>query len=149
MIPKYIHFSVVFAMTTIVAAFVLCSYWLFWPYPPLNVRSDDPGPIPILDSDKILRHGDVVEYRSVVDHNYDWILVTRSAQLVNEVLINYPTTSYLSRAGREEFISRTYHVPEFAPPGTYHIEFFISYRLNPLRTETIVRRTEDFEVVAR
>ena len=94
-----------------------------------------------------MRQGEPIRFQVDLTQNTDGVEVTGYAQLVNDWLINYPDTSYVTKRGNVRFINTSFVVPEFAPPGKYILVLNTTYHMNPLRDITIQRQTEEFQVV--
>ncbi len=124
------------------ALMLLLGYWLFWPDKVITVEN----PLQIKVDKALYHHGDRVTYTFDYCKTRDLIgMVSRA--LVNEVRISYSETYSNLAVGCNNVKVSTLFIPEYAPPGKYHLELTGEYKLNPIRTYTIYLQTVDFMVV--
>lgn len=137
------------ALAIILGGFGLGSYWLFWPVNPY-VSLSDPGPIIILNDGKMVRTGDPIRYQGGGFHYTHGVQVEVSSELRNGIVIPYPASSYITVAGEwRPPVNTRFVIPEFAPPGKYRLHLFATFHINPLRSITQHRITEEFEVLTK
>lgn len=117
------------------------AYWAFWPYQPFTFYTEKNEIIT-----KVVRPGENVVWKTDVFHNTDGKLVEVSRAIEDGYIINLPETSYISEYGRRTF-NTSVTIPEFLPPGTYHIAIYNRVHVNPIRTILVERQTEDFQVI--
>lgn len=67
--------------------------------------------------------------------------------LVNSIRISYTEMHSNIAMGCRTLRSSDLRIPEFAETGRYHIETTVEYVVNPLRTERITWRSQEFEIV--
>lgn len=117
------------------------AWWMLYPYKVIETYTDM---IPMVT--KEVKAGEGIIFTADIYQNYDGIPVTVSRQLVDGVIINYPDVGYTTVKGPFKYNNASLVIPEYVPAGKYHIEIFSKFSVNPLRTITIHRRTEDFMV---
>ena len=122
------------------AVVVVVIYWLTYPYNPLVFNDFE---FPIIN--KVIHQGDMIYYRS----NYCKYmnlpaLVTRT--FANDILYVTPST-VTNRPMGCNVITIGVSVPHELPIGSYQIKMRYDFRVNPIRTITILENTEEFEVL--
>lgn len=133
-----------FAITTIATSFVflaIVAYWTIPSWQPFTFYTDK---IPI--NTPVVRAGEPVVWTVDFTQNYGGQRVTVDRAIENGVSIFIPTTSYTTEKGRRT-ITRQQEIPDYIPSGTYHIKIINYVRINPMKSVTVVRYTEDFTVV--
>jgi hypothetical protein len=139
---KYIaHIYLGVCSFIIIGVAVTAAFWLFWPYNVLTTYSDK---LPVITH--VVKAGGEVEWRTDVTQNTSGVQVEVVKQLEDGAIINFATTGYVTKRGRQTFIA-SQHIPSFVGADTYHIVVASSFKVNPIRVITIVRETEDFQVV--
>jgi hypothetical protein len=120
------------------------AYWVLAPYEVL--RDFDQGPRRVME--KVVTQGGSVRMVSSACKQMGVPGVINRA-FVDGAIYHTPTVvSTLSdcRDGMERAV--VIPVPHSLPPGPYHLDVTLSYRVNPLRTKVYRYVTEEFEVVA-
>ena len=120
---------------------VLVGYWLFWPDNIVTISN--PNSIQI---DKaVYAPGDRITYTlsycktAPMTANVMRALVNDYRTLYDTVESNLPTGCHTTKINELT-------IPSFAPDGTYHLTGEADYKINPLRTFTVMWRTVDFQV---
>ena len=106
-------------------------------------------PIVIKDNNNIIVDKEIyspwdrITYTISYCKKYD-ISATVSRALVNSIRINYTeySTNVLPGCGTIKINDMV--IPEFIDAGKYHIETTSTYKVNPIKTHIIVRRSVDF-----
>ena len=116
------------------------AYWLLWPFEPVRVNS-----ITIENPGKIVKAGDILVYKIC----YEKLMPVSgklSRKLINDTKIDLRDADITAPVGKDaDFVQIS--VPPYAPPGKYHLWWSASYKVNPLRTVTVSKESEGFEVV--
>jgi hypothetical protein len=128
--------------TIISLGVLLFGYWTFYPY---QVIKYPPGLIPMVN--KKVKLGEPIRWYVDLEQLTQGVRVDIVRQLQDGIVINYPDTSYITTKGHMKFIQSTMIIPKYVPPGVYHVTIDSIYHINPIRTITIHRQTEDFEVI--
>jgi hypothetical protein len=125
-----------------IVAMLIVAVWLFWPY---DVIQHEFGPLPLENT--VLHVGDVIAYHAKYE-KYNDALGYAQVQLVDHVLILFPSVIYSGASGKQDMWNRSYTVPINTPPGkNYYLQFVVEYRVNPIRTVVERYRTDEFEVI--
>lgn len=142
MTEKRRHLFPVFALVIISAAMLLAGYWWFFPEQVVTVSN----PTEIKTDKRVYQQGERIIY--TLDYCKTRQIqgkVTRS--LVDGFVIPYGSIESDLPVGCRKFFVYDLHIPEYTPPGIYHIEGSGEYHVNPIQTNRNCWRTEDFEVV--
>ena len=138
MINKFI--TIIMALN-IVVLLVLGYFW-FWPAP-LPIIYNEPFP---LDKTEVKR-GEEISYLIHLDKRANY-----SAKLNRNIICKdgnlvtlAPQDSHIPNG--ESWVWVTVTVPMKTSPSTCYLEMNNSYFINPLRTETMTMRTQDFKVI--
>ena len=128
---------------TILSAFTLVllfSYWLIYPYKPLEVKE----PIEIINH--TIQSGDNVLYEIEYCKNMD-IPVTIRRRFVDGLVYHIPefTTQMNDMGCREQIIA--IEVPKKLPPGEYKLYTEFVYHVNPIRDVVVKVDSENFIVL--
>lgn len=117
-------------------------YWAFYPYKTFEYVGSKSL---VLNKNKTVEAGEYVTVETNINHYTEGLLGLVSPQLIDGTVINYPDVTYITRKGHQKF-ERNFEIPQYVDPGIYHIEIQTSLRVNPIRTITYVRQSEDFLV---
>jgi hypothetical protein len=136
-ISKYLFgiFVAIFIVYTGVFA-----YWLLWPYEPVRVNS-----ITIENPGKIVKAGDVLIYKIC----YEKLMPVSGKlvrKLINDTKIDLRDSDVTAPIGKDKECIQV-RIPKYATPGKYSLWWSASYKVNPLRTVTVSKESEPFEVV--
>lgn len=130
-------------ITILLALCLIClfGFWLFYPYEPLTFKGDV---FKIVN--KKVAQGELLKYVSdYCKYTNSSASVTRS--FVNGIVYTTPTVVTSRDCGCHKItIGAT--VPKELPVGNdYRLEMVYQYKVNPLRTITIKRSSENFSVI--
>lgn len=127
------------------AAFTLAifSYWSFYPYNPLTVTN---APVPIrpislasgVDT-TVIATTKVCKYTNAIP------IVVRSIVGEGSVLMT-PAYSGAVRTTGCTTLQQAIILPQFTPPGTYHVHWRVNYQVNPIRSVVVQYDSETFKV---
>jgi len=119
---------------------IIILYFLYYPYNPL-VFNDLEFPV----VNKVIHQGDMLYYHSNYCKYMDLsALVTRT--FANNILYLTPSTITNRPMGCNNIVIGVLVPPEL-PIGSYQIKMRYDFRVNPIRTITILENTEEFEVL--
>ncbi len=135
---------------TVMLAAGLCSacvlgYWWFWPYEVIRPFADLSKPVPVMTP--LVKQGGVLIY-SVGLCKTTSIVGTINRAFVDGLVFEMPPVKALMARGCRdgEQSEVAVQVPMTLPPGRYHLEAEVSYRVNPIRTMTYSFVTQTFVV---
>lgn len=120
----------------------LVGYWLVYPQKvmvienPMNVKLDK----------TVYQKGERITYE-LHYCKYQPYTATVLRTLVNSIRISYTEMRSDLAVGCGTIHSSDLQIPEFAEVGRYHIETTMEYKINPLRTEKITWRSQEFDIV--
>ena len=128
----------------IIAAGVLTSaFWLLYPYDVITFYK------PEFRLNKTQYYpGEGITWDVDVYQHTTGVQVDLNRQLVNSVIINFSPSGYVTKEGRQTFTNASLDIPQFAPPGMYRLVIYSIFHVNPLRTVTITRTSDMFEVLS-
>jgi hypothetical protein len=133
---SFLTLFVVFLMVLVIG------YWELYPYNPIEFKN---VPFQILNENKIVKQGDRARYLVSSCKN------TKEVPIVTKKFIDgviYETTSQpgVIPLGCQNTIMDVY-VPKAIPTGTYKVQIIAQFKVNPIRTITVISNTESFNVV--
>lgn len=118
-------------------------YWTFIPYNPITINN---APVPIRPVS--LASGTdttVIATLKSCKHTTVTPIVTRT--LIGEgVEITTPSYSGVINGPGCQTLQQAIIMPQFTPPGTYHIHWHVAYQMNPIRTVVVQYDSENFTV---
>lgn len=117
----------------------ICVTWMIYPYHPLKVIDPlEPAKLTIKAGDaQIFRF----HYCKSTNRNGEV-----SVTLKNSSLIHFP--GYIVTHDKGCYIKNiSLAIPDYAEPGMYVAEYYIEYKMNPLRTIGIIFDTETFQII--
>ena len=118
----------------------LVFYWLVYPYKVIEIK--DPI-FPVMN--KVVKQGTILIFTSN-NCKYMNIIAKTSRIFVDDLMHYVPQTTSNVRKGCGK-INISVIVPETLPSGKYHLQNIYEYKVNPIRTITIIKDTEEFLVV--
>lgn len=71
------------------------------------------------------------------------------ASFVNSAIFTLTPLEVSTLKGCRHFISHSIHIPKILPSDTYHVEGYLEYRINPLRSVRVPFKTQKFQVINR
>ena len=120
----------------------LISFWMFYPYQPFTFHSDTSE----VSTTTPFVAGDYVIWNNNFKHNTVGDLVTVNKRLIDGTVIAYPTTQYLTDGKEVAEKNALMKLPAYISSGTYHIEIVYTVKVNPIRTVSILRKTNAFKI---
>jgi len=139
---KYLY---LFSILTLIATFILLTligYWLF--YPDNIVVVENPNQIKV--DKQVYKHEEHIKYTfSYCKSRPMFGLIARA--LTNDITITYTNIYSDLEAGCHSVTFGDLFIPEFAPPGKYHINISAEYKINPIRTFIVNLQTVEFMVI--
>lgn len=127
-------------LTTLLLGVV--GFWLLYPQKVMVIENSQNVKL-----DKTVYHkGDRITYEMKYC-KYKPYTATVLRTLVNSIRITYTELHSNLEMGCRTLRSSDLEIPEFAETGRYHIETTIEYVINPLRTERITWKSQEFEIV--
>lgn len=140
---KILHWSIYLAMISSMIIMSLFAFWLLYPYKTFTANYQ---PFEILNDGKELKAGDFLIYRGdLCAHMKGEVQIHRV--LTNDILVSFtPRTVLIEKIGCKQYENHTVQLPDNIPDGKYHLEINLTMRVNPIRTETVKLKTEDFMV---
>lgn len=136
----------VFGYGTLILAFIflgLMAYWAFYPYTTEQIVTfaNDSHKI----TKNVVQQGEQTSY--LVDYcKYKSPPVTVEKQFVDGIIFrSEDSISALSIGCHKQLVPLT--IPDTLPPGNYKYRVTAIYRVNPIRTVTLIRETDWFTVV--
>lgn len=137
------------AIAGFILMFGLSMFWQYWPYPESDYLTFRYPKNVILNPGKIIHPGDIIQYSADTIVRKPFTAVTSRYLISNDLGCDYkilPTTTMVLKAGPIVFTNKSYIVPLDFKPCTYHLHFVTTVQVNPNRTITFLRDTEDFIV---
>lgn len=122
------------------AMIVVITYWLIYPYVPITFT--DPV-FPVLT--KRVKQGKNLEIVSSFC-KYMETTPTLTRTFENGLVFSTPQMA-VSRDMGCHTVTIHVPIPEELPAGKYHLKQIYQYKVNPLRTITLIHKSEPFEVI--
>jgi len=121
---------------------LLVLFWLIFPYEPLSINNH---PYPVIT--KEVKKGDVllfeVDYCKLTDKK-----ATITRRFIDSLLYVMPDITAVNEMGcRRQLVSE--EIPQNLPAGEYVMDFYYTYKVNPIREVTVHARTQKFQVIER
>lgn len=136
---------VALCLVIIASGCVVCGYWMMWPYEVLTVYPAGTQ-TPMRVNAKQYHAGERVFWRYYVEHHTDGVHVEERRELIDGTVTQYAPTSSFTQVGLD--VHQTYvKLPDYTPPGWYHVKVVMTFHINPLRDIVVSRSTENFQVV--
>lgn len=118
-------------------------FWSFYPYKPLNVLN---APVPIRPV-QLASGVDTTIIATLKSCKSTTVLPAVTRTLVGQgVVITTPTYIGVLRTAGCHTLDQAIILPQFTPPGTYHIHWVVVYKMNPIRDVTVQYDSENFQV---
>ena len=118
----------------------LFGYWFLYPYQPLTIF--DPV-FPVVN--KQVRRGELLQFISNNCKNVEMTAQTTRA-FIDDTIFYTPTITTNVRKGCGKVVINV-PVPDAIPLGEYYIQNIFQYKVNPIRTISVIHDTERFEVI--
>lgn len=125
----------------IASIWITCTYWLFWPYNPIEVRD----PIKVLNPNKIVKAGEDLIYEISYTKKIE-STGKIDRQLINSYVVLFPSQHSTMPMGTGLKRVVRLQVPQATDPGKYRLLWSITYEVNPLRHITHSVYSECFTV---
>jgi len=121
---------------------LLVLFWVLFPYKPLSINNH---PYPVIT--KEVKKGDALlfkmDYCKFTDKK-----ATVTRRFTDSLLYVMPDITAVNEAGcRKQLISE--EIPQNLPAGEYIMDFYYTYKVNPIREVTVHARTQKFQVIER
>lgn len=139
---KLFYRSINVVILSCIFLMVVFAYWLLYPYQTITANQQ---PFRILNEEKILKAGDILIYEDDLCNHMDGEVVINMV-LVNDILVSFSPRTVLVEEGCRKYQNRSIELPDHLPDGKYHLEINLSMKVNPIRSETVKLKTEDFIV---
>ena len=140
---KYLSWpsKILFAMSA--SAYLLITFWLFWPYEPIVIHSVE-----------ITNQGDVyagewLRYQTNYTKETAYPVEYVVRQLVDGAVIVLASGAKSRLPVGEKSVAVAVKIPGFACEGTYHLHLTAAYQVNPIRTFSVTAVSEEFEIRRR
>lgn len=135
---------IMFANSVILlSAWIIGMYWYFWPYDIVSFPTQE---IQIMNPGHIVRAGDQIQWLIEADQHTSGIKVDTSITLTDGISINFTPRSYVTKRGHIKRVDSSYTIPDYAPVGKYRLVLTSTFHVNPIRTITITRESEEFTI---
>ncbi len=136
-------FSVKFLVCILVPVYFILSFWMFYPYTPMIIKS----PIEVCNEDKQIYPGDFLIYKLDMDKRVN-VQCTVYRQLVNDFSILYsPVISNIPKG--KKVIKVKLKIPRHTELGEYKLRWEVEYQVNPIRKVSVMAWSEPFYVVEK
>lgn len=122
----------------------LVAYWLFCPYDLITFNE------PYTTTKTEYKRGEILGINVDITQNTNGVYCKVLRSLENGIIYNFSDDArpgYVTEKGRKVYINVSTIVPMEIVPGTYRYKATTICYPNPLRTITIVRVTNEFEIV--
>lgn len=126
-------------------AAVMIVYFIFYmvyPFKPIEFRD---AILPVMKP--VIKIGEVVPIMMRFTRYTDMSSTVTRRLVDTNYVIMYPDIEISRCAGEYDFVSSSTSIPIHILPGEYYLEFGFIYKIHPLRTVVINKRTEKFRVV--
>lgn len=130
------------ALGSIAVIIGVVAFWLLYPY---EVVTLTPEVHPIVNNQRVVVQGESFAYTFAYDKKMD-VRGSVSRVFVDGLRFQAEGAPPVLPSGKGVAVIEV-RVPRTLPPGRYHLEISKAYKVNPLRTITIVNRTEKFLVI--
>lgn len=131
-------FTLILAFTMV----VVIGFWLVYPYKTIEFKN---VPFPILNEGKVVKQGDRARYLvEACKYSKDAPVVTKN--FIDGVIYSTTPVPGAIPLGCNKTIMDIY-VPRAIPAGTYSVQIIARFKVNPLRTITIISNTENFNII--
>ena len=141
-------FNVISGITIILTlvSILTVAYWLFYPYDPVTFTYSETR---ILNENRTVKQGDVLLSEVDLEYHYDNVPLTIDRRIVDGIVYFVPPSIVNTDKGLKKYIQNGLSIPDGLPPGTYYTELYLSFKVNPIRSILVVRKSEEFTVVAK
>jgi len=121
---------------------LLVLFWVLFPYKPLSINNH---PYPVIT--KEVKKGDALLFK--MDYcKYTDKKATVTRRFIDGLLYVMPDITAVNEAGcRKQLISE--EIPQNLPAGEYIMDFYYTYKVNPIREVTVHAHTQKFQVIER
>jgi hypothetical protein len=130
------------ALGSIAVLIAVVAFWLLYPYDVLTLT---PEVHPLVNDQRVVIQGESFAYTFAYDKKMAVPGVV-SRYFVDGLRFQAEGNAPVLPEGKGVAVIEV-DVPHTLPPGRYSLEISKSYKVNPLRTITIVNRTEKFLVI--
>ena len=123
-----------------VSAYLLVTFWLFWPYTPIVINS-----IVIMNKDDIYAGG-VLRYETDYTKTHSYPVVSVVRQLIDGAVIVLAPGKASKLPKSQSKVAVEVPIPGFACVGKYRFRLEATYQVNPIRTVSVVALSDEFEI---
>ena len=124
-----------------VYAIAVC-YWLLYPYKPIVIES-----LIVKNADKKVYAGTHLKYKIIYNKKMD-ITGVLSRKLINNVKIDLADSMADAPVGADTDCVYV-KIPRYADPGIYYLWWSATYKVNPIRSVTVSKKSDTFTVLER
>ncbi len=145
MLRKFIHLLATLIIIGNLFLIGLVAYWLIKDYPVTYVEQ----PIEILNENNQIARGEPIVMKLNIVKNNNYSPSSSSTILCNDgSLFTLASRSVSLPDGEYTIISRSYILPDTVNVGaTCKFKFTNNYKVNPIRTKSVVWESQDFKVI--
>jgi len=134
--------NVLFYSTVVV--YMVLTYWLLWPYEPIVIHSID-----IMNKNNIAYAGENLKYQTHYTKEMSYPVVKVTRQIIDgSVFVLEPGKGSRLPVG-EHRVEVEVPIPENVCPNIYSFHLTAEYKVNPIRTVTVVARSNTFIIKKR
>ena len=121
---------------------LLVLFWVLFPYKPLSINNH---PYPVIT--KEVKKGDALLFK--MDYcKYTDKKATVTRRFIDSLLYVMPDITAVNEMGcRRQLVSE--EIPQNLPAGEYIMDFYYTYKVNPIREVTVHAHTQKFQVIER
>jgi hypothetical protein len=139
MIGKLVSF---FILITTIAIVLVIIFWANYPYKTIEFKN---VPFPILNENKTVKQGDRGRYLvEACKYTNESPSVTK--KFIDGVIYETVPQPGTIPLGCHETIMDVY-IPRAIPTGKYKVQVVAQFRVNPIRTITVISYTEEFNII--
>ena len=126
-----------------VSAYLLITFWLFWPYTPITIHSID-----IINTDDIYA-GEMLHYETKYTKTKSYPVVSVVRQIIDgAVIVLAPGKESRLPTGTWK-VPVEVPIPGYACEGKYIFHLTARYQVNPIRTVSVVAMSGPFKIKRR
>lgn len=148
MFKRMFYFAAMIAFSCIIISSVLATYWTIKDYKVQTYTN----PIAILNKDHVIHPGETIRWDVDITNfaAYKFMTIQEIVGANPTVACDYkilPILGGVLQVGHIKRINATNVLPEGFKPCVYYVRITNVITLNPLRTVTIVKQTDNFTVI--
>ena len=139
---KELNLSIKLFLLFVAGIYAVVSYWLFWPYVPIVLE-----PIKIYNVNKEVYPRESLIYSLDMDKRMALPAVI-TKQLVNDFIITYSPIIGNMPVGKHNKQVKL-KIPRSAEPGAYKLRWEGIYKVNPMRSVSVIAWSEPFNIMPK